>query len=635
MHDIYFDRIVQEKLQAWKVPLNDADWGDMATRLNQSFYELVKSRLQNLELSPESAEWESLANELDLAFDQEIRQYLHTLALPYESNDWPLMASQLSEEPIDKAILQKLEGLAVPLENSAWSTMAGMLDDHPLDSSLREQLTAAAETFQESDWDLFEAHQEFVFDEQIAEKLTAHEVPLASADWEEMISVLDGNSLDTYLRDQLTSYTLPLFQPDWAEMESQLEGPFDEAVKAKLSTLEFTPSREDWRAFALALPQPVGLIPLWQRGVAAAVVLLLLIWGGNALVKRNGEKNQPLLAKTSPILIPASGEPDTASQLEKEGPKSTDQLAQDFSASSIQNPTNRYSAVQEVSPIEPQQPPLLSISLSESEANIPLLSQVEKQEPALPKEKKERAWSIKKMDGLALAFPFEQERGLDLLDPMDDRARPEIRLSLYGATTRTKAELNDAIQEIGYTSGIRLGMHIRGDWSVVSGFLYGNKRFTHEYPVIQDNFVGTGKVDGQLTVIEVPLLIRYEFPDIENAILYGQAGMVTLVSIEENYEDRNPTSPINAATLSRRVDPDLLEAETHTWNLNTYPGNIHLALGVRYVFNKQLSIEVEPYFQQSLQKTKGSNALNYRKKLYTSGIGFGLNYTIGGSDPKK
>ncbi|RMG68734.1 MAG: PorT family protein, partial [Bacteroidetes bacterium] len=227
----------------------------------------------------------------------------------------------------------------------------------------------------------------------------------------------------------------------------------------------------------------------------------------------------------------------------------------------------------------------------------------------------------------ALAFPQAPAHGLDLLDPMASRPAPELRLSLYGGTAGTQAELNAPERQGGYTSGLRLEMKINEGWSVVSGLLYSRKRFAHRYPVVRNNLPEWGKLEGDLSMIEVPLLLRYNYPLSHKLRVYAQFGLVTAVSLAENYTDFNPNDPVNALA-SRRADPEDLNPNELSWSLNTYPGNLQIATGLEYAFSDKLALQVEPYFQQSLQRTKGSASLGFQKKLYTTGIATALVFRL-------
>lgn len=638
MHDIYFDRIIKEKLQALKVALDPADWNLLLEQFNQSFYESLRTRLNLMEAPLDSTDWQALAQQLDEAFDQEIREIFEHLAVEPLATDWPLMATSLEAMPLDQAIFQQLASLEVAPDPADWQLLSRELDEHPLDSQLREPMLEQTVPVPEDAWEMFEAHEAATFDQALADKIADYQLPLPSADWQNMEQMLDGNQFDSYFRNAIEAHHMPIFTPDWQEMAEILEAPFDQRIKEKLDGLELAMPTRDWKAFAALLPAPVIPITTWRRAAAAAIILLLMTWGGTSWYRTAQLPNQMAAVEEVPVESEGTSEEANSNLIANREASAAMPLQANASPPEVVHTeaSEITSEIRQVANISGLPPVAVSQLVQELPASIVIAAQIPPTQSAeqAVREQNKQPTSPFRLDRLgaldnSLGFALEQERGLDLLDPMNDRPKPEITLSLYGGTTRTKAELNDAIEAQGYTTGLRLGLNIRNGWKVVAGFLYGTKQFTHEYPVIQDNFLGTGKVNGQLTVLEAPILLRYEFPDIHGLHLYGQAGVVTLVSIEENYEDRNPTSPVNAATLSRRVDPDLLEAETLTWNLNTYPGNVHLALGMRYAFTDQLSIEVEPYFQQSLQKTKGSSALSYQKKLYTSGIGFGLNYTLG------
>lgn len=231
----------------------------------------------------------------------------------------------------------------------------------------------------------------------------------------------------------------------------------------------------------------------------------------------------------------------------------------------------------------------------------------------------------------SLASPFlDGQATLSLLVPPDSRP-PEMRIGLIGSITSTKAELSGPQTDPGYLGGMRFEMVINPRWHIVTGLTYGLRRFSHTYFTTIDDQPVPNALDGTMRVVEVPLMLRYHFPSEGKLSLYLQGGVVTVVSIEETYNHFDPSDPANKGAFD--PIPRRLRAKEQAWSLNTYPGNVEVALGLEYELNSRFALQVEPFFQQSLQRTKGSGSLGLEKKLYTTGITFGTVFRLNEPQP--
>jgi hypothetical protein len=204
-----------------------------------------------------------------------------------------------------------------------------------------------------------------------------------------------------------------------------------------------------------------------------------------------------------------------------------------------------------------------------------------------------------------------------------------LKLGLYAANTATRAELSGPAAPPGFTAGIRVEKEIRKGWSLVSGLMLSRKQFSYEYYVILDRSYPHA-IDGSLTLLEAPLLVRYRFaanrnPQ-SNIWLYAQGGMVTALSLSEDYQHFDPTNPVNGGIPL--AQPRLLKPAEYRRSLITYPGNVFFAIGTELKLSSRMTFQIEPYVQQSLQRTKGSGALGLEKKLYTWGIGATASYSL-------
>lgn len=661
MPENYIDRIVRAKLSSLEVSLKTADWEVMLEKLNNSFYQIVKDKLQSLELPMETEDWNVLATELDQVFDQHIFQYLNDLSIPFESKDWPLFAAKLDGHPLDEAISQTLHDFRLPVSHEDWQAFEYQLDQDPFITDIRQQLQDVSVPYVPSDWNMFEAQMDQTFDQEIRQKLDGFELEAHPQDWTLMVGMLDGNSFDESVRESLARYTMPLYGGDWDEMAAQLEAPFDAEVKSKLDGMILSPQSGDWKAMARMIATEEDRTPVlwqWRTYATAAAAALILLFSGVGIqegwfLPKKSLKNDILITQENSSSTSPTPQASVNDKQGSTNASSNDLIASDVDVPpptqtknpAIAHPSESSSGVFtalpaiEVSPVQVN--PLEFANNSVDRGDIPQsvnLPGLLEEEPVMP-----GSAIVQRIDRMSprgfgytdFAQPVFQERGLDLFDPMLRNSRPEVRIGLYGATVRTKAQLNDQVDSIGFSTGLRVHMKIKNGWHLVTGFLYGKKTFSHVYPINEEGFRGSsGKTYGDFTVLEIPILARYEFPDIHGFTIYGQAGMVMAMNLEETYANLDPRSPVNASLVTRRLDPDMLASETHSWSLKTNPGNIHAAIGLRYAVTSQLSFELEPYFQQSLHRFSGSTSHEDRKKLYNSGIGATLIYSFP-TDSKK
>ena len=131
-------------------------------------------------------------------------------------------------------------------------------------------------------------------------------------------------------------------------------------------------------------------------------------------------------------------------------------------------------------------------------------------------------------------------------------------------------------------------------------------------------------LDAEFKSLEVPVLVKYRFPKTGKVQLYAQAGLATMVTLEENYLRYNPLSFENADRISRSVDKTQHIPTNQKLTLNTYVGNIQAAAGLEYEVSDRLSLQLEPYFQWGLQPM-GTE----QKSLHSLGVGTALVYNFG------
>ncbi|MDX2247476.1 MAG: porin family protein [Bacteroidia bacterium] len=571
MHDFYFDKLIWEKLAHLEVPFDPLDWEEMEFDLDQSD--------EMAERSPEEDPTTILAggeevsvDSLSTEFDHQIREKLSQLSETPNPLDWEHFETALNEEGFDHSIAEKLANISLPYNASDWNILASRLDDSPFDASIREALT---------------------------------------------------------------DYEVAYNPADWYYMADRLAAPFDQAIRQSLGSFIFSFSLKDWRLMAAMLnqavvtdgaPEPSGYAN-WKNYISAASVAFLLflttLWVKEIQTLSRPEK--VFAEYYAPAFQPQNG-------------KMTQSFSGDWQQASVieenRNTGNRIIPVKdkfsdEIIPASPTAPDIIvpdkpvyadmfpgnfaltatqSAQITHPELYVPLISTVSASVSS----------DIIPSDDLNTLPDYYYEPDKKI------RPVPGIRVGIYGGQTRTKAELSNQ-PETGFLAGARLEFLINDKWSVVSGMHYSLKQFRYEYQIFAPQRFDRA-VDANLKMVEAPLLIRYNFPSSTPLNLYALGGIVTTVSIAENYWEYDPNSPDNQG-----VDRNLLRQQnlpTDERSLNTYVGNIYVAGGLEYQFGNHFALQVEPYFQMNVQRTKGSGSRGFEKQLYTSGLTLSFMYNF-------
>ena len=645
MHENYLDRIIREKLQSLEVPLNSADWDLLESALNHAFDNLIASKLTDHKLSYQPQDWEIFAQSLDSIFDETIREKLGIEQLDTSPADWSLMAAMLNGDTMDLEIVDKLRQHELDFVEEDWDLMLSKLGEHPVDA------------------------RNEAFDQAIREKISGHpEINFSETDWADMTVQLDGGPFDTSIREKLYHYSVPFNRPDWFHMEDVLSRPLYQEVRHKLFDHHISYRKKDWKAMAALLAaesmSDKDIIPWyknWRNYLATASVILLLLLSGLWMFKQNPaiRLNSPLAQQStsSPSNISQDDPNNTLTDLSVSGTESDPADPQLSSAGQTDIEDNKgktplttlpsLNSVSILNPqnVVPQQATILSPPVWRPE---PLIAETSENEIALNKEKTLlRNWFVHPLSVNTFANPWfhdvdSRKRGIHKVSLFSEKGRPNFRFGIYAGTSNTKVELNGPQQSQNasflstFVVGSRIDFRIDDSWRVVSGLNFSRRKFEHKYRTrIQGDAYKaenepeetlTQFIKAELDFVEIPLLIRYNFPSSTPLNLYAQAGFAPLLSLSENYvfftENENPN-------LNQIQDPDNFKKGRYLeqkWNFNPYAGNIFIAAGFEYTLNNSMALQLEPYFQLSLQRTRGSGSLGLEKKMYTSGISLSLMY---------
>ncbi len=641
MRDESFDRTIRQKLAAHACAYHAADWSHLEAQLRVAFDRTIASKLATHRLSYSPEAWKAFEQALIHHFDQQVYQVLSTHELPYEPAAWAELAHRLEGDALLQAIASKLAFFELVFEPADWTTLSQQLDAHPLDTQLREQLDQYQATAPAEAWEAFEAFRESTFDQQLREKLLKADLADPATDWADMAAALDSHPLDTQLRAQLETHQVAYLSADWEDLSARLNAPFDALVRQKLGGHQLPYARGAWRQFAQAAPINVRPWRQWRNYAAAAAVVLLLLFNFGSWLWQEGRLSRltkPLTSRNQPPAVaPADTTPispadptfaavsppapaSTAPDIQLAPPKAADPvtLAAVIPLAEGATPSEIWQedALHKPLPTFPAtgKQPDEAVALADPHAESPEIRLLSGLQPL-----------GKNPFGLS---PCLHKRGTHKLEAFNEARGPNLRLGLIGATSSTRAELNGANSEPGYTAGIRLEMLLDNSWTFVTGLQYGFNRFNHEYTIFASNGrTYRNAIDAELTLVQAPLIMRYTFPSSTNLSLYFQAGIVPMLSLQENYRIYDPNDPANQGIRTTDLRT-ALQPRDQARSLNTYVGNIHGGTGLEYSISDRLAVQVEPYFLLWLQRTQGSGSLGLEKQLYTSGVGFSLLYNL-------
>jgi len=635
MHKDAFDHIIRQKLAALALPFQPHDWNMMQSMLDEAFDDNIRSLLKSYSLPFSAEDWQKFEAKLDQVFDEHVRTILLQLKDEGEPGFWPVVQALLDGQPVEAQLLRRLLTLQVAFDPADWQEMASRLDGDSFITHLRSRLEDVAMQPERIDWPFMVKRLNIDFDDQVRAKLESASDDLfeePASDWMAFEQMLPFGAFDQQVRDKLDSHSLEPAIGDWYDMASRLDAPVDAHIRETLTSLEFQPEKGDWKKMAALLGEPTRkpvAFP-WRRfSVAAAIVMLLLIGGGwlsqgpseklvgrwlnkfktNTQTLAEAGQNERIVAPPASQAIDAT--PVAGNREEIEGEEAAERWVGKLEVLAVSSSSVLADNLSEQVAVAIAQPQ----DLVAAEA-----------QPTPPESSKRKLFDVKPLlfsrtETFALGAPhLSKSLSMSALLP-PDRKPAEIRLGFTGSITNTKAELNGSNAGAGFLTGLRAEMKINSRWHLISGLTYGEKRFSHTSFVTVDQRTFRTALDGNMQVIELPLLMRYHFPSSDEKFsLYVQGGIVTLLSIQESYQHFTPESSSNG--LAIRATPRLLEPTERAWSLNTYPGNIQVALGLEYTLNDRIAFQLEPFFTQSLQRTKGSGSLGLEKKLYTTGLTF-------------
>lgn len=556
--------------------------------------------------------------------DRIIREKLAQLQIPFMESDWEAFVREYPDAisiQMDQLISSSLSTLEVEPTPGDWELFEQMLPaDAPVISMVPEAAAVSpiAEDLQPEEGIAFP-------DELFRDKLTESELPFEQADWELMASRLDGNLFDQAIRNSLEHYQIPVQAGDWQDMAASMDAPMYASFKDHLGTMEVSFRHADWRIFSRDWLGHRPWYLEWRNfASAAAVILLLLSVGVTGILSSTQQQPAGTLAITNLQDANRDNHSDPApgpDQAIVSSETNADQLSGTYQPGIGYSPQGSIeSSLRELRPVYESDD--VSAELTVREA-LQVPARVDRSANA-------RIQKIRQRDAnwQTVALPTKAPAWTQWFTPKNHLH--SFSVGLYGAYGNTRAELSARKGTPGYTTGLRVELGLSEDLALVSGLQYESRGFSHRYFSFTP---GQSTVENRITadfhMAEIPLLLKYYLPAAPKVRVFGQTGIIAMVSMQENYQlfqNSASTAPLPGVSGSnlRLANP----ASEQRRSLETYIGNIFGGVGISVEATERLNIQVEPYMLLSLQNTKGSGALGVEKRMYHAGVGFSLLYRL-------
>lgn len=168
----------------------------------------------------------------------------------------------------------------------------------------------------------------------------------------------------------------------------------------------------------------------------------------------------------------------------------------------------------------------------------------------------------------------------------------------------------------GMNLGALLGYRLNNRLSIAAGFVLTRKNYSaqgkdfHPPDHYWTNYVDLHAVDGNCTMWDIPLIVRYDFRVRPNQRWFATAGFSSYIMREQDYTYKY--------TYNNNYT-------TRSWKTNTQANEwfkvVNLSAGIERKISRSLALQVEPFAKLSI------NGVGYgNMQLNSYGVLFGLNY---------
>lgn len=163
-----------------------------------------------------------------------------------------------------------------------------------------------------------------------------------------------------------------------------------------------------------------------------------------------------------------------------------------------------------------------------------------------------------------------------------------------------------------------IGYNLSRNVSLQTGIAFGNRtfdmrkdQFTYKGPGAFEKYIKN--INANVSIIDIPVTLRYQFSDKENSGWFTTIGISTVFSKRENY----------IITIDNISTPYLYQ---NFENTNSWMSMLNLSVGYQYPISKKITLTIEPYLQLPF-KVIGEGGT----KLSSLGLQIGAKYNL----PKK
>jgi Outer membrane protein beta-barrel domain len=156
---------------------------------------------------------------------------------------------------------------------------------------------------------------------------------------------------------------------------------------------------------------------------------------------------------------------------------------------------------------------------------------------------------------------------------------------------------SQAVNKSGYNLGLLAGYRFNRKISVESGILLSKKKYYSDGKYFNMNKVGPSMpssmkivtVDGQFTLLKIPLKLKYDFLQNKRSNLFISTGIVSGIYLKEH---NNYLTEMN----------NVREYHTGVYKDVSYSCLINVSMGYEYALAKSRTIRLEPYIEIPLKK---------------------------------
>lgn len=164
-----------------------------------------------------------------------------------------------------------------------------------------------------------------------------------------------------------------------------------------------------------------------------------------------------------------------------------------------------------------------------------------------------------------------------------------------------------SVKQLGFSAGILVGFRFNNRFAIETGFIWDQKYYYTSGEYFKSNmpYPPNSSVNGHCDMIEIPLLVRYDFATSKNHGFFAKAGLSSYLMTHQYY--------------SKKVNGQDYGSWPVTQQQNFYFSVAQVSAGYEFSINGKTKIQIEPYLKIPLQGL-GEGSL----PISSTGIYFGI-----------